>query len=152
MGNAQSIRKVNYEDIQYVIKNSEIHITINTLKKEEQDKEVKMYYTETFEEYDTLLTKNIVIINLFDAAANNTILECIIRNTPIIVNRIEGVIDYLGEDYPLYFDNITEIDKLLDIKKIKEAHLYLKKMDKRKFHTDFFITSLYDLTWKHFMS
>ena len=37
MGNSQSIRKLNYEDIQYVIKNSEIHITINTLTKEEQD-------------------------------------------------------------------------------------------------------------------
>ena len=37
MGNSQSIRKVNYEDIQYVIKNSEIHITINTLTQEEQD-------------------------------------------------------------------------------------------------------------------
>ena len=37
MGNSQSIRKVNYEDIQYVIKNSEIHITINTLSQEEQD-------------------------------------------------------------------------------------------------------------------
>ena len=37
MGNSQSIRKVNYEDIQYVIKNFEIHITINTLTQEEQD-------------------------------------------------------------------------------------------------------------------
>jgi rhodanese-related sulfurtransferase len=37
MGNSQSIRKVNYEDIQYVIKNSEIHMTINTLTQEEQD-------------------------------------------------------------------------------------------------------------------
>jgi rhodanese-related sulfurtransferase len=37
MGNSQSIRKVNYEDIQYVIKNSEIYITINTLTQEEQD-------------------------------------------------------------------------------------------------------------------
>ncbi len=37
MGNSQSIRKVNYEDIQYVIKNSEVHITINTLTQEEQD-------------------------------------------------------------------------------------------------------------------
>lgn len=37
MGNSQSIRKVNYEDIQYVIKNSEVHITINTLTHEEQD-------------------------------------------------------------------------------------------------------------------
>lgn len=37
MGNSQSIRKVNYEDIQYVIKNAEIYITINTLSQEEQD-------------------------------------------------------------------------------------------------------------------
>jgi rhodanese-related sulfurtransferase len=37
MGNSQSIRKVNYEDIQYIIKNSEIHMTINTLTQEEQD-------------------------------------------------------------------------------------------------------------------
>ena len=37
MGNAQSIRKVNYEDIQYVIKNSEIHITINTLIHKEEE-------------------------------------------------------------------------------------------------------------------
>ena len=31
MGNTQSARKVNYEDIQYVIKNAESHILINTL-------------------------------------------------------------------------------------------------------------------------
>ena len=37
MGNSQSIRKINYEDIQYVIKNSEVHITINTLTQQEQD-------------------------------------------------------------------------------------------------------------------
>jgi hypothetical protein len=37
MGNSQSIRKVNYEDIQYVIKNSEEHILINTLGENEQN-------------------------------------------------------------------------------------------------------------------
>ena len=37
MGNSQSIQKINYEDIQYVIKNSENHILINTLNDGEQD-------------------------------------------------------------------------------------------------------------------
>ena len=37
MGNSQSIQKINYEDIQYVIRNSEAHILINTLNESEQE-------------------------------------------------------------------------------------------------------------------
>ena len=37
MGNSQSIRKINYEDVQYVIKNSEIYLIINTLNETEQE-------------------------------------------------------------------------------------------------------------------
>jgi len=36
MGNSQSIQKINYEDIQYVIRNSEANILINTLTESEQ--------------------------------------------------------------------------------------------------------------------
>ena len=36
MGNTQTINKINYEDIQYILKNSESHILINTLNEEEQ--------------------------------------------------------------------------------------------------------------------
>jgi len=36
MGNNQSIQKINYEDIQYVIKNPEMYLLINTLKESEQ--------------------------------------------------------------------------------------------------------------------
>ena len=59
--------------------------------------------------YDLLLMQNIVFINLIDASAVNTILECIVRNTPIIVNKIDGIIDYLGEDYPLYYNELSVI-------------------------------------------
>ena len=37
MGNAQSIQKINYEDVQHVIKNTEIYVLINTLSENEQD-------------------------------------------------------------------------------------------------------------------
>jgi len=37
MGNSQSIRKINYEDVQYIIKNQEAYIIINTLPISEQD-------------------------------------------------------------------------------------------------------------------
>ena len=36
MGNSQSIQKVNFEDIQYVLKNNETHLLINTLIESEQ--------------------------------------------------------------------------------------------------------------------
>jgi hypothetical protein len=36
MGNAQSMRKINFEDIQIVIKNPEIYLLINTLNELEQ--------------------------------------------------------------------------------------------------------------------
>ena len=37
MGNTQGIKKVNFEDVQYVIKNSEMFMLINTLTKDEQN-------------------------------------------------------------------------------------------------------------------
>ena len=37
MGNSQSTQKINFEDIQYVIKNTESHILINTLNENEQE-------------------------------------------------------------------------------------------------------------------
>jgi rhodanese-related sulfurtransferase len=37
MGNSQSTQKINYEDIQYVINNSQSHLLINTLNENEQD-------------------------------------------------------------------------------------------------------------------
>jgi hypothetical protein len=37
MGNSQSIKKINYEDVQFVTKNSEVHLLINTLNEHEQE-------------------------------------------------------------------------------------------------------------------
>jgi len=37
MGNTQSSQKINFEDIQYVIKNPESHLLINTLSECQQD-------------------------------------------------------------------------------------------------------------------
>lgn len=94
------------------------------------------------EEYDEYLSQNIVFIDLFDASANNAILECILRSTPIIVNKIEAVVEYLGEDYPLYFESLDDVPALLEQTKLFQAHKYLRKMDKTKFHTNHFIHAL----------
>ena len=91
---------------------------------------VDMKYLNSFDEYDKLLSKNIVFIDLFDAGANNTVVECIARNTPIIVNKIPGVVEYLGEEYPLYFTNLDNIDSLLTYENIEKTYYYLKNLNK----------------------
>jgi len=37
MGNSQSVQKINFEDVQYTIKNPETHLLINTLNETQQD-------------------------------------------------------------------------------------------------------------------
>lgn len=99
------------------------------------------------DDYDKLLTENIVFINLVDASAVNTVIECIIRDTPIIINNHPAVVELLGENYPLYFNSNynsyfemnTEIVNLLkDTNNIKKAYTYLKGLDKSKFNIDTF--------------
>ena len=105
---------------------------------------VQMYYTKTFEEYDELLSQNVVFIDLYDAAANNVVLECIIRATPLIINKVGGVVEYLGEDYPLYFENLDDVPRLLsDYDLIVAAHYYLKALDKSDLTIDRFKQSLF---------
>jgi hypothetical protein len=77
-------------------------------------------------EYDKLLSENIIIVNLYDSSANNTVIECIARNTPLLVNPIEPVIEYLGKDYPLYFSSLEEaVEKAEDFDLIEQTHQFL---------------------------
>jgi hypothetical protein len=111
------------------------------------DKNLTIKYTNTFREYDELLEKNIVFIELIDASANNTILECIIRNTPVIVNKLEAVVEYLGEDYPLYFEKLEDIPFLLTNEKIIETHKYLYNLNKKEYYIDYFCKKIYNVCY-----
>lgn len=92
-----------------------------------------------YEDYVGMLTKNILYMELCEVSANNTILDAILMNTPLIVNKLDGVVEYLGEDYPLYFKDRNEVASILcDYTRIKEAYLYLKNMNKTKFSLEHF--------------
>ena len=110
---------------------------------------VEMKYIEDFNTYDMMLSQNIVFVNLHDASANNTLIECIVRNTPIIINRIESVVEYLGEEYPLYYDNIMEVEHLLTLDNIIKAHEYLVAMNKRDLSFDNFNNILFNSIYRY---
>ena len=84
-------------------------------------------------DYDILLSQNIVFLDLYDTSANNAVIECIARGTPLLINRHPATIEYLGEDYPFYFNTLEDANKKLNnIDLIKETHQYLMTFDKRK--------------------
>ena len=94
------------------------------------------------EEYDRLLTENIVFLELFDASANNAIIEAIVRETPVVVNRHPAVVEYLGANYPLLYTTLDEVPDLLRMARLKEAHDYLHAMDKSDLRITHFITTV----------
>ena len=77
--------------------------------------------------YDALLAENIAFVDFFDTSANNAVVECIARSTPIAVCRHPAVDEYLGVDYPLLYTDLAEAGKLIeDLGRVRAAHQYMK--------------------------
>lgn len=138
----------NFDKVKTLLNKEIEYLNINP---NDLSKEVIMKYTSTFEEYDSLLANNLVFVDLFDASANNTVLECIVRNTPIIINKLDAVVEYLGDEYPLYYNDLSEVSDLINGPKILSAHEYLKKMDKTPFKINTFLNNLYDIVYENLL-
>jgi hypothetical protein len=83
--------------------------------------------------YDELLAENIVFLDLYDSSANNAIVECVVRMTPVLVNPLPAVVEYLGEGYPLYFSDLGEAArKAQDTGLVVAAHQYLRDAPVRR--------------------
>ncbi|OYV86755.1 MAG: hypothetical protein B7Z73_11205 [Planctomycetia bacterium 21-64-5] len=86
------------------------------------------------DEYDRWLSHSVVFCDLIDSSANNVVIECIVRNTPILINRLPAVEEYLGRDYPLYFSTLDEASaKLSRRSTVLAAHEYLRALPKERF-------------------
>ena len=92
------------------------------------------------EEYERALTQNIVLTEVFGSSCNNGILECIASATPLLVNKLDAVREYLGEEYPFYYTTKAELlAKSVDLALIERTHVYLLTLPTRHFITgDYF--------------
>ncbi len=88
--------------------------------------------------YDALLSQNVVFLELYDVSANNVVIECIVRNTPIVVNRHPALEEYLGTEYPLFYDRFGDACGLFTDERILAGHRYLNGLDKTPFDGGFF--------------
>lgn len=77
------------------------------------DLELKNYY----------YSSQMVILIQENSVASNVILESIATGTPLLTNRIDSTIEYLGHEYPLYYDDIA-INDICE-KKLIETHEYM---------------------------
>jgi hypothetical protein len=77
-------------------------------------------------EYDRLLQQSVVFTDLVDASANNVVLDCIARATPLVINRHPAAEEYLGREYPLFYGSLDEAAELLrSDDALLAAHRYL---------------------------
>jgi hypothetical protein len=100
------------------------------------------------DDYDDLLASNIVFLQLQDCSAVNTVIECIVRNTILIVNRHPALEEMLGEMYPGFYDAnnlVTAALILNDIKRLERCHIYLKKLDKSHLRIETFMKRFVDI-------
>ena len=116
------------------------------IKKEEEYNKIKLsndHYNsvekigyQTLDEYNELLSKNVVFTDFYDISASNLVVECIVRNTPILIRKHNAVVDYLGEEYPFYYETLEEAyEQVKDINLIKVTFEYLKNLKTKKFLT-----------------
>ena len=104
----------------------------------------------SYDDYLDLISNSICFIDFDGVSANNSILECIKYNVPLIVRDLEATRFYLGKDYPLYFNNINDINNILnDINKIQSAVNYLKQLDKLKFSFTYNLIKTLDIIKTH---
>lgn len=92
--------------------------------------------------YDALLSQNIVFLNLVDCSAVNTVIECTVRNTIIVVNRHPAIIEILGKSYPGFYDTPIEAALILgDPKRLQKCYKHLVGLDKTMLKIETFMTS-----------
>ena len=58
---------------------------------------IEIPYLNSYKEYDNFIVSNIIIIALYNASANNSVLEIIKTNTPAFITRIPATEEYLGK-------------------------------------------------------
>jgi hypothetical protein len=121
-----------------LIVNKYLEGMLNQLKEEDDSVTIVDFISD--KDYDNLFAENVVFLNLVDASASNTVIECIVRNTPIIINRLPSLEEALGRDYPGFYGSLFEAaTKITDLNTILLCHEYLKKLDKTKYKLEYFI-------------
>lgn len=132
-----------YTDLVSNIAEQDILANCNETQIKEFYNEIPKIASLTNNEYDSLLSHNLIFVDFYDSSANNTIIECIARNNPILVPRHPAIIEYLGDDYPMYFDSLDEATYKINPTYIRLGYDYLNSKNKTFLTTEYFLNQIY---------
>jgi hypothetical protein len=107
------------------------------------DKDIKIVEELPDEKYTKIFKNSCIYLDIVDGVANNLVLECIKYNTPLIVKRIPSLEEYLGVDYPLFFNKQKDINEWMSnentfLELFLTANKYLKNLNKKYISLDLF--------------
>jgi hypothetical protein len=94
------------------------------------------------EMYDDMLCSSVVLMELLTGSANNVVVECIVRGTPLLINPYPAAVEYLGPEYPLYYDDLDHAALLIRKENLVEAHEYLMALDKTPLQIETFVSEV----------
>ena len=97
--------------------------------------------------YDEVLSCSVVFLKLLDASAVNTVLECIMRHTPVVVNRLPALEEVLGVNYPGFYDTFAEASVIIEsVTRLMYCHMQLETLQKlklnKKLSLEFFVSEI----------
>jgi polysaccharide pyruvyl transferase WcaK-like protein len=118
------------QDLQVVIsgKKNVFHREFQTWVNEKLS-EVEEISELTKDDYIELLECVVVMLPLIDVSACNTLLECIVMKTPVIVPDLDALRSVLPSDYPLFYprNDYVEAGKCVDTSQIITASKILNQ-------------------------
>lgn len=122
------------------------HVEGMRLMLAEQEASVEILEGLPNDDYDRLLQENVVFLRLVEPSAVNTVIECLVRNTPIVVNRTPAVEEMLGESYPGFYDDLFEAACILaDPDRIERCHRHIAALDKDRYRLERFVARMQDI-------
>lgn len=136
-----------FEHIHNAIRDEATYLNLPHQRDQWENPNIINIYGLDNQQYDTLLSENIVFLDTWDSNANNVIMECIERHTPIVVRRHSAIEEYLGKEYPLYYETLSNVNDLLTEDKLYCTTNYLRDLyQTNKFSIEKFLSNICEST------
>lgn len=120
------------------LSNLDREIAFKNLENTIDHSEVKIIDWQNNQFYDKLLEQSLVFLDLYDTSCNNAIIESMIRSCPILVNRHPAIEEYLGVNYPLFYDDLSQTKELINYDLIQSTSEYLASQNLKELSGDYF--------------
>ncbi|KAF6252683.1 polysaccharide pyruvyl transferase-domain-containing protein [Scenedesmus sp. NREL 46B-D3] len=127
---------------------------IEHLREEEQS--VQLLERLSNDDYDGLLTENVVFLRLIDCSACNTIIETIVRAGVIICNRHPAAAEYLEPNaatdgpYPGFYDTLEEAAAIAgSTQRLAACHAYISRLDTSRLSMHAFLSGFEAILDRH---